>query len=82
MSVSKIRERYVTTLPKSLRRGGRIKVGDYLVWFPTRENQFLVAVAPAERYKALDELLGGVELSPESRRIAEKEYLKQAGGEA
>ena len=79
MSVSKVRERCVTTIPKHMRKKAKIKIGDYLVWTFVGQDQFLVTLAPAERYQALNELLKGVELSPESKRKAEEEYFKKAG---
>lgn len=79
MSVSKIRERCVTTIPKQVRNKGNVKVGDYLVWTPVGQDQFLVTLAPADRYRTLTELLSGVELSPKSKKAAEEEYFKKAG---
>lgn len=79
MDVSKIRERCVTTIPKHVRKKARIRVGDYLVWTFIGQDQFLVTLAPAERYRALKELLSGVELSSKSKRKAEEEYFRKAG---
>lgn len=79
MSVSKIRERCVITIPKHVRKKAKIKVGDYLVWTFIGQDRFLVTLAPAERYRALNELLSGVELSQRSRREAEEEYFRKAG---
>lgn len=79
MSLSRIRSRYVVTLPKSVRKGRNVKVGDNLVWIPVSENEFLAVVLPADRYQVLADLMGDVNLSPEARLAAQTSYFAYAG---
>lgn len=78
MSVSRIRPRYVVTLPRSLRKRRTIKVGDNVVWLPVSEREFLAVVLPSDRYQVLADLIGGIELSAEARRAAETSYFSDA----
>jgi len=82
MSVSRIRPRYVVTLPKSLRKHGKLKVGDNMVWLPVSEREFLAVVLPSDRYQILADLMAGVELSAEARRAAEISYFSNAAKKA
>lgn len=77
MSVSRIRSRYVVTLPKSVRKRRGVKVGDNLVWLPLSEKEFLAVVLPADRYQVLAELMGDVELSPEAKLAAQGLYFSK-----
>jgi len=78
MSVSRIRPRYVVTLPRSLRKRRTIKVGDNVVWLPVSEREFLAVVLPSDRYQVLADLMGNVELSAEAKRAAEASYFSHA----
>lgn len=78
MSVSRIRPRYVVTLPRSVRKRRKVKVGDNLVWLPLSENEFLTVILPSDRYKVLADLMGDVELTPEAKLAAEESYFVKA----
>lgn len=82
MSVSRIRPRYVVTLPKSLRRHRKVKVGDNMVWLPVSEREFLAVVLPSDRYQLLADLMGNVGLTPEARRAAETSYFSNSAKKA
>jgi len=82
MSVSRIRPRYVVTLPKSLRRRREVKVGDNLVWLPLSDKEFLAVVLPGDRYRVLDELMGDVKLTHEAKLAAEASYFANSGKKA
>lgn len=79
MSVSRIRPRYVVTLPKSMRKRRNVKVGDNLVWIPVSDKEFLTVVLPADRYQVLADLMGEVDLSPEAKLAAQMSYFSNAG---
>ena len=78
MSVSRIRPRYVVTLPRSVRRRRRVEVGDNLVWLPLSENEFLAVILPSDRYRVLGDLMGDVKLTPEAKLAAEESYFAKA----
>ena len=78
MSISRIRPRYVVTLPRSVRKRRKVKVGDNLVWLPLSENEFLTVVLPSDRYKVLDDIMGDVQLTPEAKLAAEESYFAKA----
>lgn len=82
MSVSRIRPRYVVTLPKSLRKHRNVRVGDNLVWLPVSEKEFLAVVLPSDRYKVLADLIGNVELTAEAKLAAESSYFARASKKA
>jgi bifunctional DNA-binding transcriptional regulator/antitoxin component of YhaV-PrlF toxin-antitoxin module len=78
MSVSRIRPRYVVTVPRSVRRRRRVKVGDNLVWLPLSENEFLTVVLPSDRYRVLADIMGDVELTQEAKLVAQESYFAKA----
>ena len=78
-SVTQVRPRYVITLPRSLRKSRKIKVGDNVVWLPVSDREFLAVVLPANRYQVLADLMSGVKLSKEARLAAERSYFSNAG---
>ena len=51
MSVTRIRPRYVVTLPRSLRKHRKVKIGDNVVWLPVSDREFLAVVLPSDRYQ-------------------------------
>jgi bifunctional DNA-binding transcriptional regulator/antitoxin component of YhaV-PrlF toxin-antitoxin module len=77
-SVTRVRPRYVITLPRSLRKRRRIKVGDNVVWMPISDRELLAVILPADRYQVLADLMAGVELSREGRLAAERSYYSGA----
>jgi len=81
-SVTRIRPRYVITLPRSLRERGRIKVGDNVVWMPISDSELLAVILPADRYQVLADLMSGVELSREARLAAERAFYSEAAKKA
>jgi bifunctional DNA-binding transcriptional regulator/antitoxin component of YhaV-PrlF toxin-antitoxin module len=81
-SVTRIRPRYVITLPRSLRKRRRIKVGDNVVWMPISDRELLAVILPADRYQVLADLMGGIELSREARLAAERAYYSEAAKKA
>ena len=80
-SVSRVRPRFVVTLPRSIRKQ-RVKVGDNVVWMPISESEFLAVVLPPDRYKALADLIGEISLSREARRAAERAFFTDAAKKA
>jgi len=78
MTVTRVRPRYVVTLPRSLRKHRKIRVGDNVVWLPVSDREFLAVVLPANRYQVLAELMTGVNLSKEARLAAERSYFSNA----
>jgi len=81
-SVTRVRERYVVTLPRSLRKRRKVRVGDNVVWLPVSDREFLAVILPADRYQALSGLMSGVELSREARLAAERAYFSRAAKKA
>jgi bifunctional DNA-binding transcriptional regulator/antitoxin component of YhaV-PrlF toxin-antitoxin module len=79
VSVSRIRPRYLVTLPKSLRKRREVRVGDNLVWLPLSDKEFLAVVLPADRYRVLDELMGDTKLTHEAKLAAEASYFANSG---
>jgi bifunctional DNA-binding transcriptional regulator/antitoxin component of YhaV-PrlF toxin-antitoxin module len=77
-AVTRIRPRYVVTLPRSIRKRRRVKVGDNVVWLPVSEREFLAVILPPNRYRVLAELMNGIELSREARLAAENAYFSSA----
>jgi bifunctional DNA-binding transcriptional regulator/antitoxin component of YhaV-PrlF toxin-antitoxin module len=82
MSVTRIRPRYVVTLPRSLRKHRKVKIGDNVVWLPVSDREFLAVVLPSDRYQILADLMGDVELSAEARLAAETSYFSNAAKKA
>jgi hypothetical protein len=82
MSVTRIRPRYVVTLPRSLRKHRNVHVGDNMVWLPVSDREFLAVILPADRYQVLADLMGDVELSAEARLAAETSYFSTAAKRA
>ena len=82
MNISRIRPRYVVTLPKSLRSRREVRVGDNLVWLPLSDKEFLAIVLPADRYEVLDQLMGDVKLTHEAKLAAESSYFANSGKKA
>lgn len=78
-AVTRVRPRYVVTLPKSLRKRRRVRVGDNVVWLPVSDREFLAVIMPSDRYQVLADLMGGLELSREARLAADKAYFSDAG---
>jgi len=78
-SVTRIRPRYVVTLPRSVRKGRNVRVGDNVVWLPVSDRELLAVILPADRYRVLADLMSGVELSREARLAAERTYFSGAG---
>ena len=81
-AVTRIRPRFVVTLPRSLRKRRNLKVGDNVVWLPVSDREFLAVVLPSDRYQVLADLMSGVELSNEARLAAEKTYFSNAAKKA
>lgn len=81
-AVTRIRPRYVVTLPRSLRHGRRIKVGDNVVWLPVSDREFLAVVLPSDRYQVLADLMSGIDISHEARLAAEHSYFSSAAKKA
>lgn len=79
MSVSRIRPRYVVTVPRSLRKRRNLRVGDNLVWLPLSEREFLTVVLPSNRYRVLADLMGDIELTKEAKLAAQASYFATAG---
>ena len=82
MSVSRIRPRYVVTLPRSLRKHRKVKVGDNMVWLPVSDKEFLAVILPSDRYQVLADLMTNIELSTEAKLAAETSYFSNAGKKA
>ncbi len=82
MSVTRIRPRYVVTLPRSLRKYGKVKVGDNMVWLPVSDREFLAVILPSDRYQVLADLMGNIELSAEARLAANTSYFSNAANKA
>ena len=82
MSVSRIRPRYVVTLPRSIRKQRNVKVGDNVVWLPVSDKEFLAVILPSDRYQVLADIMGNVELSTEAKLAAETSYFSNAGKKA
>ncbi len=82
MSVTRIRPRYVVTLPKSLRKHRKVKVGDNMVWLPVSDREFLAVILPSDRYQVLADLMGNIELSAEARLAANTSYFSNAAKKA
>ena len=78
-AISRIRRRYVTTIPRSSRKRVPVKVGDNILWLPLSDREFLAVVLSGQRYKALSELLGDIKISREARKLAEQTYFDHAG---
>ncbi len=81
-AVSRIRPRYVVTLPRSLRKRRKVKVGDNLVWLPVSDKEFLAVILPSDRYQVLADLMSGIDLSHEARLAAENAYFSTAAKKA
>lgn len=81
-AISRIRRRYVTTIPRLSRERVSVKVGDDVLWLPVSDREFLAVVLSGQRYKALSQLIGNIKLSREARRVAERAYLERAGVES
>jgi hypothetical protein len=81
-AVTRIRPRYVITLPRSLRKRRKVKVGDNVVWLPVSDREFLAVILPSDRYHVLADLMSGIELSREARLAAEKAYSSSAARKA
>ena len=82
LSVSRIRPRYVVTLPRSLRRRRNVRVGDNLVWLPVSDREFLAVILPSNRYQVLADLMAGIELSHEAKLAADRAYFSGAAKKA
>jgi bifunctional DNA-binding transcriptional regulator/antitoxin component of YhaV-PrlF toxin-antitoxin module len=76
-AVTRIRPRYVVTLPRSVRARRNVKVGDNVVWLPVSDREFLAVILPSDRYQVLADLMSGLELSREARLAAERAYFTQ-----
>jgi len=76
-SVTRIRPRYVVTLPRSVRRRQNVRVGDNVVWLPVSDRELLAVILPSDRYRVLADLMSGVELSREAQLAAEKAYFSR-----
>jgi len=81
-SVTRIRPRYVVTLPRSVRRRQNVRVGDNVVWLPVSDRELLAVILPSDRYRVLADLMSGVELSREARLAAEKAYFSREARKA
>jgi bifunctional DNA-binding transcriptional regulator/antitoxin component of YhaV-PrlF toxin-antitoxin module len=81
-AVTRIRPRYVVTLPKSVRKRRNVKVGDNLVWLPVSDREFLAVILPSDRYQVLADLMKGIELSREARLAAERAYFSSGARKA
>jgi len=81
-AVTRIRPRYVVTLPRSLRKRRKVKVGDNVVWLPVSDREFLAVVLPSYRYRVLADLMSGIELSYEAKLAAENAYFSSAAKKA
>ena len=81
-AVTRIRPRYVVTLPRSLRKRGNVRVGDNVVWLPVSEKEFLAVILPSDRYQVLADLMKGIELSHEAKLAAERAYFSNAAKKA
>lgn len=81
-AVTRIRPRYVVTLPRSLRKRRKVKVGDNVVWLPVSDREFLAVILPSDRYQVLADLMSGIELSYEARLAAENAYFSSAAKKA
>ena len=81
-SVTRIRPRYVVTLPRSVRRRQNVRVGDNVVWLPVSDRELLAVILPSDRYRVLADLMSGVELSREARLAAEKAYFSRGARKA
>lgn len=81
-AVTRIRPRYVVTLPRELRKHQNVKVGDNVVWLPVSDREFLAVVLPSNRYKVLADLMSGIELSREAKLAADKAYCSDAAKKA
>ncbi len=81
-AVTRIRPRYVVTLPRSLRKRRKVKVGDNVVWLPVSDREFLAVVLPSDRYRVLADLMSGIELSYEAKLAAENAYFSSAAKKA
>ena len=77
-AVTRIRPRFVVTLPRSLRKRRKVRVGDNIVWLPVSDREFLAVILPSNRYQVLADLMSGIELSREARLAAEKAYFSNA----
>ncbi len=82
MSVTRIRPRYVVTLPRSMRKHRKVKVGDNMVWLPVSDREFLAVILPSDRYQVLADLMGNFELSAEARLAAQTSYFSNAAKKA
>ncbi len=81
-AVTRIRPRYVVTLPRSLRKRRKMKVGDNVVWLPVSDREFLAVILPSDRYQVLADLMSGINLSREARLAAENAYFSSAAKKA
>ena len=81
-AVTRIRPRYVVTLPRSLRKHRNVRIGDNVVWLPVSDREFLAVILPSDRYQVLADLMSGIELSHEARLAAEKTYFSSAAKKA
>ena len=78
-TVTRVRPRYVVTLPRAIRKHRKVRVGDNLVWLPVSDREFLAVVLPANRYEVLADLMRGINLSREARLAAEHSYFSNVG---
>ena len=77
-TVTRVRPRYVVTLPRAVRKNRKVRVGDNVVWLPVSDREFLAVVLPADRYEVLADLMREVNLSREARLAAERSYFSIA----